>query len=281
MAAGALRYPTMSSSSAIERALTRERLIVSAALAVLVALAWLYVLGGAGTGMSVIAMTTWQFPPPLPAFFGPAQWDLAYAVIMLVMWWVMMIAMMVPSAAPMILLYSRVVARAAGRGQSLASFGGTGVFLSGYLTAWLGFSVFATLGQFGLEVSGLLDGMRMWSTSSTLSAVLLILAGIYQLTPVKSACLEHCRAPIAYFAAHFRPGKLGAWRMGLEHGAYCLGCCWALMLLLFVGGAMNLVWIVGLALLVLVEKLYARGPWMERAVGGLLFATGIGLLIGG
>lgn len=265
----------------IERALSRERILVSAALAVLVALSWLYVLAGAGTGMSVRAMTTWQFPPPLPAMFGPAQWDLTYAVIMLVMWWVMMIAMMVPSAAPMILLYSRVVARAAGRGQSLAAFGGTGVFLLGYLTVWLGFSLLATLAQYALEICGALDGMRMWSTSQTLSAGLLVVAGIYQLTPVKAACLEHCRAPVAYFSTHFRPGNLGAWRMGLEHGAYCLGCCWALMLLLFVGGTMNLVWIVGLAALVLVEKLLSRGPWMERLVGVLLIVAGVWLYASG
>ena len=123
----------MTGAGPIERALARERVIVAGALGVLVTLAWLYLLTGAGTGMSTRAMTTWQFPPPLPAMFGPAQWDVAYAVVMVVMWWVMMIAMMVPSAAPMILLYSRMKTRAAARGRSLAAFGDTSIFLLGYL----------------------------------------------------------------------------------------------------------------------------------------------------
>jgi predicted metal-binding membrane protein len=265
----------MSDAGLIERALHRQRLIVGASLIVLVALSWLYLWHGAGTGMNLFAMTTWQFPPPVPPLAGPAEWSPGYAAIMLAMWWVMMIAMMVPSAAPMILLYARVAARAAARGQSLAVFGGTSVFLCGYLAAWLGFSVLATLAQYVLEVSGALDGMRMWSTSRTLSAALLVVAGIYQLTPVKSACLEHCRTPVGYLASHFLPGNLGAWRMGIEHGAYCVGCCWALMLLLFVGGTMNLIWIAGLAILVLLEKLLARGKWLERFVGLILVAAGV------
>jgi predicted metal-binding membrane protein len=268
----------MSDAGLIERALRHQRFIVGAALFVLVALSWFYLWQGAGTGMSLFAMTTWQFPPPVPPMAGPATWSLAYAAIMLTMWWVMMIAMMVPSAAPMVLLYARVAARATERGQSLAAFGSTGAFLSGYLIVWLGFSVLATFAQYALEVSGALDGMRMWSTNRTVSAALLIAAGIYQLTPVKSACLDHCRAPVGYLAAHFRAGTLGAWQMGTEHGAYCVGCCWALMLLLFVGGTMNLVWIAGLAILVLVEKLLARGQWLERIVGLMLITAGIWIM---
>ena len=271
----------MHTTGMIERALARDRLIVIVSLAVLVALCWLYLWHGAGTGMSVVAMSTWQFPPPVPSVFMAADWSVGYLILMLAMWWVMMIAMMVPSAAPMILLYSRVVGRAASRGQSLATLGGTGIFLFGYLTIWLVFSVVATLGQYFLEISGLLDGMRMWSTSHTASAVILVAAGLYQLTPVKAACLDHCRAPIAFLSQHFRPGNFGAWRMGLEHGAYCVGCCWVLMALLYVGGTMNLVWIVGLTLLVLVEKLLARGRWLERGTGGVLIAVGVGLYLAG
>ena len=269
----------MSDASLIERTLRRHGRIVGVSLFVLAALSWFHLLRGAGTGMSPIAMSMWQFPPPAPPMVGPADWSATYAFLMLSMWWVMMIAMMVPSAAPMILLYARVVGRAADHGQSLAAFGRTSIFLAGYLTIWFGFSIMATLTQSVLEVSGILDGMRMWSTSRTLSAALVVGAGIYQLTPVKSACLEHCRAPVGYLAAHFRPGNLGAWRMGLEHGAYCVGCCWALMLLLFVGGTMNLIWIAGLAILVLVEKQLARGKWLERIIGSILIVVGVGLFV--
>lgn len=267
----------MSDTGFIERALYRERPIVIVLLVVLVGLAWLYLFWGAGTGMNPLAMSSWQFPLPVSARAATVNWNVTYSILMLTMWWVMMIAMMVPSAAPVILLYARTRARAASRGQSLSTFGSIGLFVFGYVTVWFAFSVAATLGQFGLASSGILDGMRMWSTSMGLSAAILVLAGIYQLMPVKTACLEHCRSPVTYLASHFRAGNLGAWRMGLEHGAYCVGCCWALMALLFVGGAMNLVWIVGLTLLVLVEKHFARGPWLERAIGYLLIVLGVGL----
>jgi predicted metal-binding membrane protein len=267
----------MSNVGYIERVLNHDRLIVVVSLVVLVGVAWLYLLQGAGTGMSVLAMSSWQFPLPVPAKTMPVDWDFTYAVLMLIMWWVMMIAMMVPSAAPMILLYSRTRARAASRGQSLATLGGIGLFVSGYLTVWLAFSAVATFGQFGLTTLGVLSAMGMWSTDLALTAAILVLAGLYQLMPVKAACLEHCRSPVNYLAAHFRPGNLGAWRMGLEHGAYCVGCCWALMALLFVGGVMNLVWIAGLTLLVLIEKLFARGPWFARFLGYVLIAAGIGV----
>jgi predicted metal-binding membrane protein len=267
----------MPDSGFIERLLNHERLIVVVSLIVLVCVAWLYLLQGAGTGMSVLAMSSWQFPLPVPATIMPVSWDFTYAILMLTMWWVMMIAMMVPSAAPMILLYSRTRARAASRGQSLATLGGIGLFVLGYLTVWLAFSAVATFGQYCLIALGVLSAMGMWSTDLGLSAAILVLAGIYQLMPVKAACLEHCRSPVNYLAAHFRPGNLGAWRMGLEHGAYCVGCCWALMALLFVGGAMNLVWIAGLTLLVLVEKLVARGPWFARIFGYGLIGAGIGV----
>jgi predicted metal-binding membrane protein len=267
----------MSDTGFIERALRRQRLIVVVSLFVLVGLAWIYLFWGAGTGMSPLAMSSWQFPPRSSASLAWPSWNLTYAILVLAMWWVMMIAMMVPGAAPMILLYSRTRARASSRGQSLSSLGNTSLFVSGYLTVWFAFSVLATLAQYSLSALGILDGVRMWSTSAGLSAAILVLAGIYQLVPAKAACLEHCRSPVNYLAAHFRPGNLGAWMMGLEHGAYCLGCCWALMALLYVGGAMNLVWIAGLTILVLTEKLLARGRWLERTIGYLLIAAGLGV----
>ncbi|MFP3921913.1 MAG: DUF2182 domain-containing protein [Dichotomicrobium sp.] len=262
-----------------ERLVRRDRTITLAGLIALTLLAWAYVATGAGTGMSTIAMTTWRFPPPDAAGMATA-WSPAYWAIMLAMWWVMMIAMMTPSAAPMILLYARVARHAQMRGQAPASTLPTFVFALGYLAAWLGFSVLATAAQWGLEKAGLVHAMLMWSTNTALTALLLIAAGLFQFTPVKAACLAHCRAPAAWLARRWRPGRAGAFTMGAAHGAYCLGCCWALMALLFAGGIMNLVWIAGLAVIVLVEKL---APWGERfgfALGILMASAGLWLLAG-
>ena len=262
----------MTQQTLTERIVRRDQMIVALGLAAITALAWLYVLLGAGTGMSTIAMTTWQFPPPAPSMAMSGDWNAGYWATMLVMWWVMMIAMMIPSAAPMILLYARVYRHGQTRGQIQGSIVPTAAFALGYLVCWLGFSALATALQFALERLGQLDGMMMWSTNRWLTAGLFIAAGLFQLTPYKSACLEHCRAPASFLSEHWKPGRTGAFRLGLIHGAYCLGCCWALMLLLFAAGIMNLVWIAGLAALVLVEKLApfgARlGPWIAAALLG-------------
>ncbi len=220
-------------------------------------------------------MTTWQFPPPRPAAMMAGEWDTAYWLIMLVMWWVMMIAMMIPSAAPMILLYARVFRQGQARGQISGALVPTASFAAGYLVCWLGFSALATALQFALEQIGLVHGMWMWSTSRWLTAALLIVAGLFQLTWLKGACLEHCRAPASFLAEHWRAGRLGAFRLGLVHGAYCLGCCWALMLLLFAAGIMNLVWIAGLAILVLVEKLAPFGGRLGPISAALLIGAGV------
>jgi predicted metal-binding membrane protein len=265
----------MSQMTLTERIVRREQLLVGAGLAVITGLAWYYLLTGAGTGMSTIAMTTWQFPPPRPAAMMAGGWDAAYWLAMLVMWWVMMIAMMIPSAAPMILLYARVFRHGQARGQIADSLVPTGSFAAGYLACWLGFSALATVLQFVLERAGLLHGMWMWSTNRWLTAGLLIAAGLFQLTPLKAACLEHCRSPAAFLSRHWRPGQLGALRLGIVHGAYCLGCCWALMLLLFAAGIMNLVWIAGLAALVLIEKLAPFGAALARVTSVLLIGAGL------
>ena len=154
----------------------------------------------------------------------------------------------------------------------------TGLFLAGYLVAWLGYSIAATVAQWALVKAALVDAMLMWSVDATFSGLLLIAAGLYQLTPVKRACLEHCRAPAEYLARAWRPGGGGAFAMGAVHGSYCLGCCWGLMALLFVGGIMNMVWIAGLAILVILEKLTPFGAWLARA-GGLAMAGAGGYLI--
>lgn len=269
----------MPGQTATEALLRRDRLVVIACLFTICLLSWLYLVRGAGTGMSSTAMTTWQFPPPAHAGSG-APWPPGYWLVMLVMWWVMMIAMMLPSAAPMVLLYARVQRHnwqregVSGHGLPTASF------LLGYLLAWLAFSLAATGLQWGLEQAGLVHGMMMWSTSHRLSGAFLVAAGIYQFSPLKGACLHHCRSPAAFLSRHWRQGRLGALRMGLAHGLYCVGCCWVLMLLLFVGGVMNLVWIAGLAVLVLLEKLLPRGEWVARAAGGLMLAAGGYLLLG-
>jgi predicted metal-binding membrane protein len=267
--------PAQPSTTLTERVVRREQVVIAAALVLITALAWTYVLTGAGTGMSTIAMTTWQFPPPRPAAMMAGDWNAAYWLIMLVMWWVMMIAMMIPSAAPMILLYARVFRQGQARGQISGALVPTASFAAGYLVCWLGFSALATALQFALEQIGLVHGMWMWSTSRWLTAALLIVAGIFQLTWLKSACLEHCRAPASFLAEHWRSGRGGAFRLGLVHGAYCLGCCWALMLLLFAAGIMNLVWIAGLAILVLVEKLAPFGGRLAPITATLLIGAGV------
>jgi len=141
--------------------------------------------------------------------------------------------------------------------------------------AWLGFSVAATALQWGLEEVGLMHAMWMWSIDSVFTGTLLIAAGAYQLTPLKNACLEQCRSPAQFLAENFKPGTIGAIRMGLKHGTYCLGCCWLLMALLFAGGLMNLVWIAGLAIYVLIEKVVPQGFWITRLAGFVLIAAGL------
>jgi predicted metal-binding membrane protein len=187
----------------------------------------------------------------------------------------MMVAMMLPSAAPMILLYAAVNRKAHERG---APFVPTGVFAVGYLATWGVFSLLAVTLQWGLERTALLSSM-MASTSLVLGGLLLIAAGAWQLTPLKHACLKHCRSPLHFLSHHWRKGRGGAFRMGVEHGAFCLGCCWFLMGLLFYGGVMNLYWIVGLAAYVLLEKTVPAGHWLGSAAGVGLIAWGGVLLI--
>lgn len=187
------------------------------------------------------------------------------------MWVTMMAAMMLPSAAPAVLLVD-ALDRQAGRGSL-----GAGLFTLGYLLVWIGFSLQATAAQFGLDHAGLL-GEDMAASSARLAAALLIFAGVYEWTPWKHACLAHCRTPFEFLTRHWRAGPL---RAGFRHGLYCLGCCWLLMALLFVGGLMNLLWIAGLALLVLVEKLLPLGGRTSRVAGLAMIAWGGFLLVGG
>lgn len=263
-----------------EKLLRRERWIVLCGLAAIIVLAWTYILTGAGTGMSVKAMTIVSlFPHRLAGMpLQPAGWTPGYWIIMLLMWWVMMIAMMTPSAAPVILLYARAMRYAQSQGQIGRTVVPAAEFAGGYLLVWFGFSLFATLLQRGLEASGALSAMWMASTSAGFSAAILILAGVYQLSPWKHTCLNHCRAPAEFLARHRRPGRLGAVRMGIEHGAFCVGCCWLLMALLFVGGIMNVLWIAALAIVVLLEKAAPLGRSFARLTGLILVAWGAATL---
>jgi predicted metal-binding membrane protein len=263
--------------AALETLFRRDNAVVTGALGALILLAWIALLAGAGTGMDPAAMSGWLMPFALPAAFSSA-WTPVYWLIAFFMWAVMMVAMMLPSASPVVLLYARVIRHAESQGNARHASASVVAFASGYLTLWILFSAFAVALQFGLEQSGVLSSM-MSSRSVLLSGMLLVAAGLYQLTPLKAACLKHCRGPAAFIAAHWRPGVAGAWRMGLSHGAYCVGCCAALMLLLFVGGVMNLVWIAGLTLLVAIEKLAPRGAVTAKAIAVALIAGGAALLV--
>lgn len=256
---------------ALHQVAKRQRAAVLLSLAAVCGLAWLYVLAGAGTGMPASSMSGLPTAAGAMAMMDPAVWSPAYAAIMLGMWWLMMVAMMLPLAAPALLLFDALVRRQAAAGMaawlSLA-------FAAGYLSIWGGFSLLAVALQWTLETVALLSS-EMVLSSRALAALLLVAAGIWQFTPLKLACLRRCRAPIEFLATHWRPGAVGAWRMGLAHGLHCLGCCWALMLLLFYGGVMNLYWIVGLALYVLAEKLAGGSHWLRRGAGLALIAAGL------
>lgn len=206
----------------------------------------------------------------------PMPWDFTDALLMLAMWLVMMVGMMLPSAMPMILLYQQMLRRyTQPRQRHLALL----LFCLAYLLVWGGFSLLATGLQWGLDRLALLDP-HMRSGSRWLGAALLLIAGIYQWLPGKATCLAHCQGPLPFLMAHWRSGIAGGWHMGLTHGLYCLGCCWALMGLLFVGGVMNLLWVALLGGYVLVEKLLSRGPWLGRMAGLLMLAWGLALLLG-
>ena len=198
-------------------------------------------------------------------------WSHTDAALQFAMWAVMMIGMMLPSAAPMSLLFASVARKARAQGSAVAP---TFVFVAGYVAVWTAFSLVATAVQWRLEQAALLSPM-LESTSPVFGSALLAAAGLYQFTPWKDTCLEHCRAPALFFAAHWRDGALGAFRMGAAHGAYCLGCCWLLMGLLFFGGVMNLLWVAGIALFVMVEKLAPHGAVAGRLAGMLLLVAAI------
>jgi predicted metal-binding membrane protein len=199
---------------------------------------------------------------------GP--WSAEDLMLIFVMWAIMMVAMMLPSALPMLLVYCRVVAS---RGANAPPGIRTGVFAAGYLFAWTVFSASATLAQWVLHAAALISPMQMVSAPS-LGGTLLIAGGIYQWTPLKHACLARCRSPLMFLTTHWRDGASGAFVIGVRHGFHCTGCCWLLMAVLFVVGVMNIAWIVILATLVLAEKILPKGEWIARASGIALIVWG-------
>ena len=303
------RYPA-SSPDVLEVVLRRDREVVTFVLVTVIIACWLYLLAGAGTGMyphemAVLVPIQMSMEPSLSGtasmsghetmtaasgqsstadmLISPVTWTPGYALLMFSMWWLMMIAMMLPSAAPMVLLHAAVtrkgLARANDAGLNAPSHrlhSTTTAFIAGYLAMWGAFSLVAVVAQWALERGELLSAMMM-STSKLLGSGLLLAAGVWQLTPLKTVCLRHCRSPISFLSAHWRPGVGGAFRMGTKHGVFCLGCCWFLMALLFYGGVMNLIWIIGLALFVLAEKMMPAGVAFGRVTGLLLIAWGVWL----
>ena len=234
----------MASSAAdlTARLLRHERAIIACTVALLTALSWAFLLRDAQMTM---------MEPPLTAIIA--------------MWWLMMLAMMLPSATPAILLYARVRQTRAGD----ASIAQTWVFLVGYLAVWLLFSIVAA------SVQSLVTDSSMALRSRAAQGAVLVAVGLYQLSPLKSACVSQCRSPGQFISRHWRPGREGALRLGVIHGAFCVGCCWMLMGLLFVGGVMNLLWVVGLTLLVASEKLLPGGSLLAKVSGVAFILWGL------
>jgi predicted metal-binding membrane protein len=276
---------TVSVDATLEAVARHDRLVVVTALTAVIALSWAYLLAGAGMGMSALEMTRMsqlgvagsmsEWGMAGMSMMTPAVWTPGYAALVFFMWWVMMVAMMLPSAAPTILLAAALNRRST---SDRPPYGTATFFTIGYLLAWFLFSLLATVGQLVLGSIGLMSS-TMNSNSVTLSAGLMIAAGVWQFSPIKQACLRHCRSPVDFITRRRHPGNRGALLMGLEHGAYCLGCCWFLMALLFVGGVMNLHWIAGLAVFVLVEKIFSRGAWFGRIAGAGFIVIGAALLM--
>ena len=202
------------------------------------------------------------------------SWGWIELLLLCVMWVIMMIAMMLPSASPMILMYLKTLQRSSTQHSVPVLIS---MFVLGYLVIWTGFSALISVVQWALHKAALLSPM-MVSTSNVLGGLILIVAGLYQWTPYKHACLRRCRSPLGFIMTQWREGINGAFVMGLRHGLFCLGCCWALMALLFVTGVMNLLWIAALSVLVLIEKIIPTGEKLARWVGVLILGYGILML---
>lgn len=266
-------------ASALERIVRRDRAIVAAALALVATLAWAYTIrlahhmDMADANAAADASMAGMMRPRL------AAWSGGDALFTFAMWAVMMVAMMTPSVSPMVLIHARVARQARERSKPFAA---TGWFAAGYLLAWAGFAALAAGAQWALERAALLTP-EMAASSHVLGGGVLIAAGLYQWTPVKDACLAQCQSPLLFLQQHggLRADIRGSLALGAKHGFYCIGCCWALMLLLFVGGVMNVAWIAAISILVLLEKITPGGRVLARALGSALVVAGVWLAAGG
>jgi predicted metal-binding membrane protein len=255
--------------------LRRDRILVGLGLILLTALAWSYVLRlSVGMDMGGMDMAGFRIIPASTGLMIPAHtpWGVMEFAMAFVMWTVMMVGMMIPSAGPMILMYARLGRQTEPQSAPLAA---TVWFVAGYFLAWAAFSIVATLVQWAAERAALLDS-TMATTSNFFGGLVFVAAGSYQWTRLKDVCLTQCQKPFAFLMRHggFRRDAPGALMLGLRHGVYCVGCCWALMALLLVGGAMNVLWIVLLTLLILLEKVTPLGRLIAPLAGTILIAAG-------
>ena len=258
--------PTASSADPLTVTIAHDRTLPIIALGVVAALCWTWIAFAAADMQGDMRGAA--------AWMMTAQWNPRYAALIFAMWVVMMVAMMLPSAAPVALLYQRVACSDVRTTRTALR---VYIFTAGYLAVWCAFSLAATGVQWALSTSDLLSPMmRMRSTAS--AATMLIIAGAWQWSPLKQRCLRRCRAPAEFIAREWRTGVAGAWWMGLRLGAYCLGCCWAMMLLLFVGGVMSFAWIVAISLTVLLEKFLPARANASRLLGAVLILAGVATL---
>jgi len=244
----------------------RDRVIISICVVFLTALAWTYLLH-LDRQMSVAMEDDGMMAAMGMSMDVP--WNADDVLFTFAMWAAMMVGMMAASAGPVLLLFAGTHRGRGAQRWPLAVL----AFSAGYLLVWIGFSAGATLAQWALHQAAMLSQM-MTTSSAPLGGVILITAGVYQLTPLKTACLTHCRSPLGFLMSRWRDGTVGALRMGVEHGTYCLGCCWALMCMLFVVGVMNLVWVAAMAIFVLVEKLAPAGALVARVAGVAMITAG-------
>jgi predicted metal-binding membrane protein len=251
----------MPHAESFEAALRRDRLIVLLGLCAVTVLSWVY------TVYLVWGMKGMEAAMAMPEL---QPWAVADLILLFIMWAVMMVAMMVPSAFPLVLIFAGINRRRRVQQDPLVP---TGVFLLGYLLAWTVYSVLATSVQWGLHTAALLSPM-MVSTSPVLGAAILVGAGIFQWTPLKYTCMVRCRSPRAFILTEWREGAWGSLVMGFKSGIYCVVCCWLLMSILFVTGVMNLLWMAVITVFVLLEKVIPRGEWFGRAAGLLLMGWG-------
>ncbi len=262
--------------NALESALRRDEVIVAVALGLLTLLAWLYIWEGAGMGMTALQMTKVALLPHRHADFmaNMPMPPITFATIA-AMWWVMMVAMMTPAATPLLLLHARVLRHWQGSSQQQVPLA-TLTVLAGYFSVWLGFALLASGLQLAFVRLDMLSEMMLSSQTPWFSAIVLACAGLYQLSPTKRACLRRCGGPIEFL---MRYSQSPPFMLGVRHGVWCVGCCWVLMMLLFVVGVMNVVWIAALALLVMLERFARFGTLLRRASGALLIGWSVATLV--